>query len=112
LLPEPLTGEEAHDPAVNPLKTRYKPYLEEALRVWQDDLKNGKETKKWREEALQAGRDRIVGRFDEWKEAQREEYWGKGDEEGENEEPQSVVAQAEVDVAVEDRQTETAKPEQ
>ena len=26
---------------------------------------------------MQAGRDRVDGKFDEWKETQREEYWGK-----------------------------------
>ena len=26
---------------------------------------------------MQAGRDRTEGKFDEWKEAEREQYWGK-----------------------------------
>ena len=55
----------------------YKPYIEEELRRWQEDLKDGREGKKWRDEAMQAGKDRVQGKFDEWKEAEREEYWGK-----------------------------------
>ena len=43
-------------------------------------MKDGREVKKWREEAMQAGKDRTDGKFDEWKELQREEYWGKQDE--------------------------------
>jgi hypothetical protein len=34
------------------------------LRKWQDDLKDGRESKKWRDEAIQAGRDRASGAFD------------------------------------------------
>ena len=26
---------------------------------------------------MKAGRDRIEGKFDKWKEAEREQYWGK-----------------------------------
>ena len=29
---------------------------------------------------MQAGKDRAEGKFDEWKEMQREEYWGKPEE--------------------------------
>ena len=65
---------------MHPLKTQYKTYIEEELRRWQEDLKNGREAKKWREEAMQAGKDRGEGKFDEWKEMQREEYWGPPDE--------------------------------
>lgn len=36
----------------------------DGLRRWQDDLKDGRESKKWREEAIQAGRDRASGKFD------------------------------------------------
>ncbi|KAK3684660.1 hypothetical protein LTR37_020061 [Vermiconidia calcicola] len=80
LLPEPQDGDPPHDPDVHPLKTHYKPYIEEELRRWQEDLKDGREVKKWREEAMQAGKDRAEGKFDEWKEMQREEYWGKPEE--------------------------------
>ena len=77
LLPEPRDGEPAHDPDVHPLKSVYKSYIEEELRRWQEDLKDGRESKKWREEAMQAGKDRAEGKFDEWKELEREQYWGK-----------------------------------
>lgn len=65
---------------MHPLSTHYKPYIEEEVRRWQDDLKDGKEAKLWREDAMQAGKDRVEGRFDEWKDMQREEYWGKPEE--------------------------------
>lgn len=69
LLPAPREGESPHDLDIHPLNTKYKPYIEEELRRWQADLKDGREGKKWREEAVQAGRDRKAGKFDE-------EYWG------------------------------------
>lgn len=78
LLPSPREGESAHDPEVHPLKSVFKPYIEEELRRWQQDLMDGREGKKWREEAMQAGQDRVEGKFDEWKELEREQYWGKG----------------------------------
>ncbi|KAK5118631.1 hypothetical protein LTR85_008096 [Meristemomyces frigidus] len=90
MLPAPRAGEAPHDVEVNPLRTAYRPYIEEELGRWQEDLKNGFEAKKWREEALQAGRDRMDGRYDEWKEAQREEFWGEQGEEGENVEPKAT----------------------
>ncbi|KAK4550521.1 hypothetical protein LTR36_000100 [Oleoguttula mirabilis] len=83
LLPAPQTGEAAHDVEVNPLRTSYRPYIEEELGRWQEDLKNGLEAKQWRQDALQAGRDRMEGQYDGWKEAQREEFWGEKGEEGE-----------------------------
>ncbi|KAK0932787.1 hypothetical protein LTR29_015639 [Friedmanniomyces endolithicus] len=76
LLPAPRQGEPPHDPDVNPLKTAYRPYIEEELRIWQDDLKDGKETKKWREEAMLAGVERREGKYDEWKENERERNFG------------------------------------
>ncbi|KAK3074585.1 hypothetical protein LTR53_002863 [Teratosphaeriaceae sp. CCFEE 6253] len=87
LLPSPSADEPPHDPAVNPLKTTYRQYIEEELRVWQADLKDGKETKKWREEAMLAGEERKAGKFDEWKESERERSFGgvqagAGDENG------------------------------
>lgn len=92
LLPAPGDGELAHDVNVNPLKTDYKSHIEEELRRWQQDLKDGREGKKWREEAMQAGRDRVDGKFDEWKESQREEYWGQtGDENKPQKEAKSEV---------------------
>jgi hypothetical protein len=53
LLPPPREGEVEPDPDVHPLKSAYKPYIEEELRRWQQDLKDGREGRKWREEALQ-----------------------------------------------------------
>ncbi|KAK5163648.1 uncharacterized protein LTR77_010597 [Saxophila tyrrhenica] len=77
LLPAPRAGEPAHDPDVHPLRTNLKPFIEEELRVWQEDLKEGREAKKWRVEAMQAGKDRREGKFEEGMEVCREEYWGK-----------------------------------
>jgi len=61
---------------VHPLRTNYKSYIEEELRCWQEDLKDGREAKKWRMEAMQAGKDREDGKFEKWIEREREEYWG------------------------------------
>lgn len=80
LLPAPQEGEPEHNPDVHPLKSHYKSHIEEELRRWQEDLKDGREGKKWREEAMQAGQDRIDGKFDEWKEMEKEQYWGKSNE--------------------------------
>lgn len=83
LLPDPRQeGEEPYDPDVHPLHTRSKPYIEEEIRRFRDDLKDGREQKKWRVEAMQAGKDRLEGKFDEWKEREREEYWGKSKKDG------------------------------
>ncbi|TKA68764.1 hypothetical protein B0A55_07409 [Friedmanniomyces simplex] len=76
LLPATRPGEPPHDPDVNPLKTPLRPYIEEELRIWQDDLKYGKEAKKWREEAMLAGVERREGKYDEWKESEREREFG------------------------------------
>ena len=77
----------------------YKPYIEEELRRWQEDLKDGREGKKWREEAMQAGRDRVQGKFDEWKEAEREEYWGKTTAKAEVQDENADVQVAKEEVA-------------
>ena len=114
LLPEPGVDEEPHDISVNPLKTKFRPFIEEALRTWQDDLKAGKETKKWRERAMQAGSDRADGRFDEYMKAQREEYWG--DAATEDEKAESSVPDSQEDVNGDDGSADDAdemvKPEQ
>ena len=86
---------------MHPLKSVYKSYIEEELRRWQEDLKDGREGKKWREEAMQAGQDRVEGKFDEWKELEREQYWGKQAVQDEN----AVVTDEEV-VEVRDSQSE------
>ena len=80
LLPAPLEGEKPHDVDVHPLKTRYKSYIEEEVRRWQEDLKEGREAKTWRESAKQAGKDRLDGKWDDWKEQQREANWGSNGE--------------------------------
>jgi hypothetical protein len=59
-----VAGEIPHDPNVNPLQSRFGKAIENELRKWQDDLKEGRETKKWREEAVLAGRDRTSGSLD------------------------------------------------
>lgn len=80
MLPPPQEGEPPHNIDVNPMRTMYRPYIEEELHRWQDDLREGKETKTWREQAIEAGRERESGVWDEWKEAQRELDWGVKDE--------------------------------
>lgn len=65
-----------HDPDVNPLWASCAPYIEKELRSWQDDLREGRESQKWRTEAIQAGRDRQNGKFADWEQLKREEWWG------------------------------------
>lgn len=75
LLPPAPEGR-PHNPDVHPLKSLYQKNIVSEMRAWQEDLKDGKETKKWRDEAMQAGQDRSLGLWDDWKEAHREETWG------------------------------------
>lgn len=75
LLPEPRPDQPPHDVNVNPMHSWLRPHIDNALRNWQNDLKAGRETKKWREEAMRAGRDRLEGRFDEYHSASRAERW-------------------------------------
>ncbi|TKA22685.1 hypothetical protein B0A50_07778 [Salinomyces thailandicus] len=82
LLPQPKPNETPYNPDVNPMQTPCRPYIEEELARWQEDLANGFETQKWRHEAMVAGKERMEGGCDEWKEAHREEVWGVKDEEG------------------------------
>lgn len=83
LLPPAPEGR-PHNPDVHPLKSLYSKNITGEMRAWQEDLKDGKETKKWRDEALQAGQNRSLGLWDDWKEAHREEVWGpRQDENGE-----------------------------
>ncbi|OTA33594.1 hypothetical protein BTJ68_05257 [Hortaea werneckii EXF-2000] len=77
LLPPPEPHEPAHDPEINPMQTAYRPYIEEELSQWQADLGNGFETKKWRDDAIRASQERLEGKYDAWREAHREEWWGK-----------------------------------
>lgn len=54
LLPAADESEPPRDPDVNPLHIqRLKKYIEEEARRWQEDLKEGREVKKWRTEAMQ-----------------------------------------------------------
>lgn len=62
---------------VHPLSTSLQPYIEGEIRLYQTDLNDGKETKKWREEAMKAGMERSSGSWDALKEQQLEEDWGK-----------------------------------
>ncbi|KAI7329850.1 hypothetical protein KC315_g5945 [Hortaea werneckii] len=77
LLPAPEPHEPAHDPEISPMQTAYRPYIEEELSQWQLDLGNGLETKKWRDDAMRASQERLEGKYDAWREAHREEWWGK-----------------------------------
>lgn len=76
LLPEPRANEPAHNIEVNPLDTSYRPYIEEEARLFQDDLKDGKEAKKWRDDAIEAGAELRAGKFDEWTAMEKDEKWG------------------------------------
>ncbi|KAK5137042.1 hypothetical protein LTR08_001051 [Meristemomyces frigidus] len=77
LLPAPRPGEAAHDVDVNPLMTGYRTYIEEELGEWHADVKGGLEAKKWRQQALEAGRVRGEGGWEEWRDVARAEYWGQ-----------------------------------
>ncbi|KAF2207002.1 hypothetical protein CERZMDRAFT_102848 [Cercospora zeae-maydis SCOH1-5] len=70
-------GGGAYDINVHPLTTHLRAYIEEEVRQYQDDLNEGKETKKWREEAIQAGQERASGVWAEWQEKMHEDDWGK-----------------------------------
>lgn len=85
LLPQPVEEEPPHDVDVHPLKTQYRPYIEEGIRTWQQDLLDGREVKTWRDEAMQAERDRQEGKWDDFKTYQREADWGSenGSDDGE-----------------------------
>jgi hypothetical protein len=96
LLPEPMEGDPPYDPDIHPLKTPCKQYIEEELRLWQQDLKDGRETRKWRTEAMQASKDRIDGKFDRFIELQRDEYWGPREVSSDEEEGITKEAAGEV----------------
>lgn len=80
MLPSPCGDEPAHDIDVHPLRTPYRRHLEKEVRKWQADLADGKETNKWRNDALQAGKDRIDGKWAEVQEMQRNSYWARNAE--------------------------------
>jgi hypothetical protein len=62
-----------HDFNINPLQTQFGKGIENELRKWQDDLKDGRESKRWRDEAMQAGKDRANGAFDVAQDEARDE---------------------------------------
>jgi hypothetical protein len=79
LLPPPSSDEPAHNADVHPLKTSYKRFIEVALRKWQDDVATGRESKKWRDEAIQASHDHSTGKWDDLRSLQRQIYWATSD---------------------------------
>lgn len=82
LLPKVPEGR-THNSDVHPLKSPYKRHIEREIKWWHDDLKDGKETKAWRDDAMKAGQNRSAGLWDDWKEAHREETWGPRKDENE-----------------------------
>lgn len=62
------------------MDTALRIHIEKEVRVYQTDLSDGKETKKWREDAMKAGLERSSGAWDALKEQQRQEEWGERDE--------------------------------
>ncbi|KAF2016528.1 hypothetical protein BU24DRAFT_422876 [Aaosphaeria arxii CBS 175.79] len=54
----------------------YDPFRSDIAR-FQNDLRNGRRTKKWQADADQAMIDRANGTFDEWKEREKELWWGQ-----------------------------------
>lgn len=83
LLPPQPEDQPPHDPDVNPLQTPLGKEIEDGLRRWQDDLREGRESKKWRQEAMQAGRDRdkYNALLEEQREDERSLQGGGEDEE-------------------------------
>ncbi|KAK6427922.1 hypothetical protein LTR95_015939 [Oleoguttula sp. CCFEE 5521] len=62
LLPPPGAGEAPWDPEVHPMDTKLRSHISAELNVWQGDLRDGREVKKWRDEAVGAGRKRVEER--------------------------------------------------
>lgn len=76
MLPIPA-GEDTVDHQVHPLKGPYADHVKHFLREWQEDLKNGRKTKTWATSAEQASGERADGAFDDWKEGEKEAFWGQ-----------------------------------
>lgn len=74
----PTVGPHPHDVEINPLHTALRPYMQDAILSWQEDLREGRESKKWRQEAIDTGKERESGKFDEYRIAHKEEWWGNG----------------------------------
>lgn len=66
-----------HDHRVHPLQSAFREEVRHMLHVFQQDLVEGRLQKKWLDEARVASGRRANGEFDEWKEREREEYWGQ-----------------------------------
>ncbi|OQN99587.1 hypothetical protein B0A48_14729 [Cryoendolithus antarcticus] len=62
LLPSPEAGEAPWDPDMHPMDTRLRSHISAELNAWQGDLRDGREVKKWRDEAVGAGRKRVEER--------------------------------------------------
>ncbi|OQO00024.1 hypothetical protein B0A48_14227 [Cryoendolithus antarcticus] len=62
LLPPPEAGEAPWDPDVHPMDTKLRSHISAELNAWQSDLRDGREVKKWRDEAVGAGRKRVEER--------------------------------------------------
>lgn len=61
----------------HPLDTEYREYIRHIIRKFEEDLAEGQTTKAYQKEAKEASKERAEGKFDEWKEEEREEYWGQ-----------------------------------
>ena len=72
LLPLRTVDTPPWDPDVHPMHTEMRPYIEETIRQWKEDLKCGRETKKWRDSAIIAGMERVEGKFEEFRRAERD----------------------------------------
>lgn len=68
---------------MHPFKTEYAPYIKHFLHEWQSDLREGRNTTKWRNEARLASGERAAGMFDHVLAKEREERWGAKVEEEE-----------------------------
>lgn len=64
-----------HNIDVHPLHSSLRAQIEEEIRVYQADLNDGKETKKWREDAIKAGQERKSGAWDEHQKQRQIEEW-------------------------------------
>ena len=87
LLPPPSGGAQSLplDHSVHPFKTEYAPYIKHFLHEWQNDLREGRNTQKWRKDAELASGERAAGVFDDVLAKDREEKWGMMLEAGEPE---------------------------
>lgn len=92
--PAPLAGAEPRDIDINPLHSMFRPYVEDAITAWQEDLREGRETKKWRQDATDIAKQRELGKFDEYRTTYREEWWGSSD--GEDGERKKVNPQSDL----------------